>query len=65
MELASALMLPMAKTGSIYKRFRTDTKTILKRGGGAAHHRGSIRASHPAAPGSNLGAPDFQLKYGA
>ena len=26
---------------------------------GAAMHRGSIRASHPAAPGSNLGAPDF------
>ena len=26
---------------------------------GAALHRGSVRASHPAAPGLNLGAPDF------
>ena len=27
-------------------------------GGGAAQHRGSVHASHPAAPGSILGVPE-------
>ena len=30
-----------------------------RRGGGAAKHRGCVRASHPAAPGSNLNASEI------
>ena len=39
---------------------------LLSQNGGSAQHRGSIRASHPAAPGSNLDAPKiYQMDFRA